>query len=135
MKTTLPLPTESKKLSWTADFKKQLGLPFVEAKHLRLSEVDVKYIENVIQSNPLYRSLYKQGYTLDDKETPEILQRCKAEIAFLTPFMNDAKCPKSVKNFLYMYIGGMRNWLNEFYNHTQRAREQFFMESWLEKCH
>jgi len=135
MKTKLPLPKDSKTLPWTVDLVRDLGQPFEDARcmYINFSGSDVKYIKNVIQSDKRYRLLYKQGYTLEDKETYEILQRCNAEVEFLTPFMNDAKCPQSVKNFLYWYIGSMNGWLKEFYNQSQFSREQFLMNAWMEK--
>ena len=135
MKTKLPLPKDSKTLPWTVDLIRDLGFPFLEGRCLSMnfSEPDIKYIKNVIQSDKRYRLLYKQGYTLADKETNEILQRCNAESSFLTPFMNDAKCPQSVKNFLYWYIGLMNGWLKEFSNQSQFSREQFLMGAWMEK--
>ena len=137
MKTSLPLPMGEKKLLWTKEFCDSLGNPFQSAKHWKISfyESDVKYIENVIKKHKLYRIIYKQGIEDVVLDTVEQIRRYKTEIKFLTPFMNDVKCPKSVSNFLYCYIGNLRARLQECgYQLKHLEREQFLLDKWMETC-
>ena len=107
IKTSLPLPNNEKELAWTRELQVRLGRPFHAAKYWKVSfcESDIKYIENVIKTSNLYRTVYKQG----QKATNRTIRGRVEEIEFLERFMNDEKCPNNVKNFLYLHIGNVRN--------------------------
>lgn len=137
MKLNLPLPNKEKQLTWTKDLEQRLGVPFQSAKHWKVSftDSDVKYIESVIKNHKLYRIIYKQGAENTVLDTSTQIHRYKAEMEFMTLFMNDAKCPKNVNNFLYLYIGNLRAMLQENgYRMQQLARDNFFIDMWMETC-
>ena len=128
IKTSLPLPNDEKELTWTRELAVRLGRPFDSAIKWKVSfcESDVKYIENVIKADTLYRTIYKQG------EAKNIVRKNQAEISFLNRFMNDAKCPKHVKNFLYLYMG---NKCAEMHTQCENNANSFLAESWARTCH
>jgi len=135
MKTSLPLPTESKKLPWTRELERCAGKPFCDAKHWHISftKSDVEYIKNVIQTHKLYDVIYKQGIIVAALDNNEALRRYRTEIEFLTPFMNDSKCPADVKNFLYCYIGRLQ-YNSQVHHEEKPSVTQFFIKSWMETC-
>ena len=136
MKTKLPLPIKSdKKLPWTVKLQNTVGKPFSRADKLGMSftEADVEYIKNVIQTHKLYRIIYKQGILVGTLNNDATLRRCKVEAEFLTPFMNDSKCPDGVRNFLYFYIGRL-NYSGLLHRAAKPSVVQFLAERWMDKC-
>ena len=136
MKTKLPLPNETK-MPWTAEFCKQVGFPFHAARYWKISftESDVKYIENVIKLHKAYRIIYKQGAEREIKNNLQKIQRYNTETEFLTPFMNDPRCPTNVSNFLYLYLGRRLQYIKSCgCEQQQMLRDQFFAQRWQETC-
>lgn len=128
MKTSLPLPNNEKELAWTRELQVRLGRPFHTAKNWKVSftDSDVKYIENTIKADKLYRIIYKQG----QKATNRTVRGYLAEIEFLERFMNDVKCPKNVNNFLWLRIGALRSAVKP----SVRMPDYFLAESWAKTC-
>ena len=136
--------------------KRNLGWPFWVAGQFGIvfDEHDVKYINNVIKNDKIYRMLVmadqRWEYTViqdnsDNKDdglkvvsSPDgnfmtFIENCNA-IHFLGKFLNDSKCPKNVKYFLWCYIGDILGSFKENGTYKDYVQQSFFTERWMEIC-
>ena len=158
MKTKLPLPTETK-LQNDKPIKNNsvLGWPFELATGYGVTfyESDLKYINNVIKSDKIYRMIVhahnmeisgtnnpdEYGKEIDGTKmvaSSEYFHRLFIEktnlIQFLNKFLNDPKYPIRVKGFLYRFIGqelGCAKINGTYQDYLQRS---FFAQRWMEIC-
>lgn len=138
----------------------RLGFPFYYTRIIGapLYESDMKYIDNVIKADKIYRMIvqahnsWDNVFTTNDPEFmgktidrikyiphPEsryktFIEACNL-IQFLGKFLDDPECPKHVKYFIYVFVGNkmghMRRTKGLYQAFVQRS---FFTERWMEIC-
>jgi hypothetical protein len=86
---------------------------------------DVDYLVKVIKQDRC--TLYRDSFLVNTKAHNEYskLQRCYAQInqiVFYDKFYNDEKCPKGTKMVLFVYLGFLRNNMNEAFPHLLNDR-------------
>lgn len=137
--------------------QKYLPWPFNYAKNwygVELFESDLKYINNVIISDKIYR-LIAQAHkintsfvvtTMDPESyndpkvisTEEGVLRDLIEmgnaINFFKKFLDDDKCPNRVKYFLWQWIGNQFGYVKVAEAYDALKQRMFLIERWQEIC-
>lgn len=158
MKTKLPLPTETKLqndkpikdnriLGWPFELAAGYGVTFYES--------DLKYINNVIKSDKIYRMIIhaqnleicgtnnpdnygKEIHGIKMVSSSDFFHRLFIEktnlIQFLNKFLDDPKCPIRVKGFLCRYIGRDLGCAKVNGTYKIFLQRSFLAERWLEIC-
>ena len=133
MKLALPLPIQNKEdkkvnVSYgNEELKKRIGWILVcmaEYAKYELYESDVQWIEKNIATHPLFRTVHKIEYGLNDFEY---------QVIFFERFLDIPGIPPRV-NKLLVYEIGYCNELNRKQNHDKvPVTQRFFCELWLQR--
>jgi len=150
MKTKLPLPKNNIENDNPVKSRERLGWPFYKAKNfysIIMTESDLRYLDNVIKLDKTYRviregdkelrnkyeklskdSVQQQQWTYD-----RFVMDCNI-VCFFEKFMNDEKCPKRVKLFLWRYLGGKLTDMKDNGTYKYYVQRSFLTQSWMEIC-
>jgi len=138
----------------------RLGFPFNYTSIIGapLYESDMRYINNVIKTDKIYRMIVNahnswngvcttndpefMGKTIDgikyishqESRYKTFIETCNL-IQFLSKFLDDPECPKRVKYFIYVFVGNkmghMKRSKGVYEAFVQRS---FFTQRWMEIC-
>lgn len=137
----------------------RLGYPFEyhRIQGTPLYESDIKYIDNVIKADKIYRMIIQAynswdgifatndpefvGKTIDgikhishqESHYQQFIETCNL-IQFLGKFLDDSQCPARVKNFLYTFIGEQLGHYKRLGLYQDYVQHSFLTQRWLEIC-
>lgn len=116
----------------------QIGTPFWSYAwwfNICITTEDIDYLINIIKKDKLY-PLIRKSFLIDTEAKPNDyskLQLCYAQInqiVFYDRFYNDSKCPKGIKLMLFVYLGLLRDYVNEAYPNLLNNR-YVYVEQWF----
>ena len=116
--------------------QERLGYPFVyhRIQGTPLYESDMKYIDNVIKADKIYRMIAHAYNTRGDVDYYKLfIENCNT-IQFLGKFLDDPQCPARVKNFLYTFIGEQLGHFKRQGYYQNYVQHSFLTQRWMEIC-
>lgn len=115
----------------------QMGMPFWGYAHwfeIAITKEDIDYLTNVIKQDKCYE-LINSSFSVDlNYERYSKLQRSYAkinQIVFYDKFYNSEKCPKGIRLILFVYLGLLRDYVNEAFPSLLNDRYRN-VEQWLD---
>lgn len=113
----------------------KMGCPFWQYAlffEISVDEKDLDYLLNVIKKDKLYLLICEVFYAKKGSEYKRYRAYAKInQVVFYEKFYNSPNCPQGMKNILFVYLGLLKDWLNE---NTPGLLEQryFFVERWFD---
>ena len=113
----------------------KMGCPFGQYAlffEISIDENDLSYLLNVIKKDNRYSLIYEAFYARKGSEYNRYRAYAKInQVVFYEKFYNSPNCPQGVKNILFVYLGLLKDWLNE---NTSGLLEQryFLVERWFD---
>ena len=141
--------TDEERLGYPFEYHRIQGTPLYES--------DMKYIDNVIKADKIYRMIIQAynswdgiiattdpefvGKTIDgikhishqESYYQRFIENCNL-IQFLSKFLDDSQCPARVKKFLYTFIGEQLGHFKRQGYYQDYVQHSFLTQRWLEIC-
>ncbi len=112
----------------------KMGCPFWQYAlffEIKLAEDDLDYLLNVIKKDKLY-SLINDSFYNSKAESNNYNKACAKinQVVFYEGFYNSSDCPQGMKKILFIYLGLLKDWLNENAFGLLEQRH-FYVERWF----
>lgn len=117
-----------------------MGTPFAPLAHwfrIPVTLKDIDYLQNVIKKHKCY-PLIRQSFILAYEPRPNDysrLQRCYADINLIVVydrFYHDKKCPQGIKIILFVHLGLLRDYVDNF-SPTLLSYRYPYVEQWMNR--
>ncbi len=113
----------------------KMGCPFWQYAlffEISVDEKDLDYLLNVIKKDKLYPLIDDSFYNGKVKSSNYTKACAKInQVVFYERFFYSPDCPQGVKNILFIYLGLLKDWLNENFLGLLEQR-YFFVEQWFD---